>query len=98
MTALFWLLDTALGLIYFLLIANVIVSWLIAFNVINSYQPIINSIVKFLYQITEPLLRPIRRFLPTMNGIDLSALVALLLVHFLRILLVRDIAPALGVY
>ncbi len=95
MTGIFWLIDTVLGIVYFLLIANIIASWLMAFNVINSHQPFIRSLLSFLHQICEPIVRPIRRFVPNFNGIDLSSLIAILLVHFLRILIAYDIKPML---
>lgn len=98
MTAIFWLINTALDIYFFFLIANVIMSWLTAFGIINTYQPLVRSIGSFLYAVTEPALRPIRNFLPHMGGIDISPLVLILLIQFLQVLLRTSIAPAFGVY
>lgn len=78
-----------------LLIASAILSWLVAFNVLNTSNRFVYMVGDFLYRITEPALRPIRRILPTLGGIDLSPMVLILLLIFLQDLLVRDIAPAL---
>lgn len=68
----------------YVLIASVIVSWLIAFNVINAYNPFVRSLWNALRAVTEPLLRPIRRFLPDLGGIDISPIILLLICFFLR--------------
>ncbi|KZK96242.1 YGGT family protein [Pseudovibrio sp. Ad46] len=67
-----------LNLYTWVIIANVIFSWLYAFNVVNSNNQFIAMIGQTLYNLTEPLLRPIRRFLPAMGGLDLSPIVLLL--------------------
>ncbi|QUS55656.1 YggT family protein [Pseudovibrio brasiliensis] len=67
-----------LNLYTWVIIANVIFSWLYAFNVVNSHNQFIAMIGQTLYNLTEPLLRPIRRFLPAMGGLDLSPIVLLL--------------------
>ncbi len=70
-----------------IIIASAIMSWLVAFGVINVRNQFIRVIVDFLYRITEPVLRPIRRLLPNLGGIDISPVVALLLIivvqHFI---------------
>ena len=53
------------------LIISVILSWLVAFNVVNTHSPLISAIGRFLYRLTEPLLKPIRQFLPDLGGIDI---------------------------
>lgn len=93
MTAIFWLLDAVLGFYIFVIIASVILSWLTMFGIINSYQPFVRTVMDMLNALTEPALAPIRRFLPRLNGIDLSPLVLYFLVYALRILLRHDIAP-----
>lgn len=98
MTALFWLIDSALGIYVFFIIAQVIVSWLTAFGIINSYQPFVRSVMHFLHAITEPVNGQVRRFLPNMGGIDISPLVVLLLIQALRIFLRVTVAPAFDVY
>ncbi|UTW55607.1 YggT family protein [Kordiimonas sp. SCSIO 12610] len=98
MLAIFWLIDAALGIYWFFVIASVILSWLVAFNVINTYQPFVQTATRFLYNVTEPVVGKIRRFMPDLGGVDLSPLVLLLLIHFTRILLRTSIAPVFGVY
>ena len=85
----------ALNLYWWILIASAIFSWLYAFNVINSSNQFVNSIGSFLYNMTEPVLRPIRRVLPNMGGIDLSPLVVLLIIVFLQMIIANPIRPFL---
>ncbi len=87
MIALYNLLDTVLGLLTWVLIAGAVLSWLIAFNIINTRSPLVYTIQNTLDRLTDPLLRPIRRFLPMFGGLDLSPLVLILLLGFLRNLL-----------
>jgi YggT family protein len=63
-----------------IIIASAIMSWLVAFGVVNVRNQFIRVIVDILYRVTEPVLRPIRRFLPNLGGIDISPVVALLLI------------------
>lgn len=91
MQSIFWLADSLLSIYFWILILHVILSWLAAFNVINSRQPIVSQIGRFLWQVTEPVLAPIRqvlrRLFGDLGGIDLSPLIALVLVAFARRLL-----------
>ena len=73
-----------LDLYVWLLIAAAILSWLIAFNVVNTRNRAVYIIGDFLNRVTEPALRPIRRVLPNLSGIDLSPLVLILLLYFAR--------------
>ncbi len=93
MNALFWLIDQVIGLYITLVIVQVVLSWLVAFNVINTGNRFVYMVGDFLYRITEPALKPIRRLLPTMGGLDLSPVVLILGLYFLQILLRRDIMP-----
>ena len=68
----------------YVVIAAVILSWLIAFNVINTRNQIVAMIADFLYRVTEPVFRPIRNFLPSLGGIDFSPLIVLLIIYVLR--------------
>lgn len=77
-------LGTLFRLYFYIVFASVIFSWLIAFNVVNPYNQIVRAVVTFLNQVTEPLLRPIRRSLPNLGGIDISPVVLLLLMFFLE--------------
>ena len=93
MRAVFWLIDTIIGIYVWLLIAQAILSWLLAFGVVNRYNRAVAVIGDFLYRITEPLLRPIRSFLPNFGGVDISPVILILILWFLRKLIFEDIAP-----
>jgi len=84
MYALRELLATIIWIYIVLLIAQAILSWLVAFNVVNTRNPVVNAVGRFLYQITEPVLRPIRSILPSLGGIDVSPVVLILLLAFIR--------------
>lgn len=86
---LFWLLDTVIGLYIWVLIASAVLSWLVAFNVVNTRNRFVYLIGDFLHRLTEPALRPIRRVLPNLGGVDLSPLVLILLLLFVRQVLAR---------
>ena len=73
-----------LDLYVWLLIASAILSWLIAFNVVNTRNQFVASIAEFLYRITEPVLGPIRRTLPSLGGLDISPIVLILIIMFLQ--------------
>jgi YggT family protein len=98
MTALFWLLDTALSLYVWALIIGAIISLLLAFNVLDSRNRFVWTVADFFYRVTEPALRPIRRRLPNLGGVDLSPLVLIVLLQALRILIATSIAPIFGVF
>ncbi|RMB02024.1 YggT family protein [Eilatimonas milleporae] len=98
MFALFWLIDTLLGLVKLAVFVGVILSWLVAFNVINAYQPFVRSVLSFLDAVTEPLLRPFRQIVPSLGGMDISPILLLLAIHFLQILIRTSVAPIFGVY
>jgi YggT family protein len=85
--SLFNVLDLLLRVLTYIIIAQAILSWLVAFNVINTYNDFVRSFLNALDRITEPLYRPIRRILPDFGGLDFSPLVVLLLIYVLRILL-----------
>jgi len=87
MRALFWLLDTAIGLYVWALIIAAVLSLLIAFSVLDTRNRLVWTISDFFYRITEPALRPVRRFLPNLGGIDISPVIVILLLQALRILL-----------
>ena len=95
MVAIARLIDTVITLYIWILIAQAILSWLIAFNVINSYNQFVSRVIEFLWRITEPALRPIRRFVPLIGGVDISPIVLILLLYFLRDLVLYDLVPAL---
>ena len=87
MMSLLWLILQIINLYVWLIIIQVVMSWLIAFNVINTNNRFVYMVGDFLYRVTEPAMRPIRRILPSLGGIDLSPMVVLLLIIFIRKLL-----------
>ncbi|MEX1146809.1 MAG: YggT family protein [Sphingomonadales bacterium] len=96
MNALFYLLVTVINLYQFILILTVIFSWLIAFNVINTHNQFVAIVSDILHRLTEPVLGRIRSVIPTIGGIDLSPLIVLIGLQVLKVLIIQDIAPALG--
>jgi YggT family protein len=89
MGAFIWLVDAVFSLAFWLIIASVVISWLYAFNIINAGNPHVRSISYSLRRLTDPILDPIRRILPDLGGLDLSPIVALLLIEFLRRLVIQ---------
>jgi YggT family protein len=92
---LFWLVNTVIELYIWILIVAAILSWLVAFNVLNTRNRFVYLLGDFLARITEPALRPIRRILPTLGGVDLSPLVLILLLMFVQQILGRLYVAAL---
>ena len=84
MPELFAFISYLLQLYIYILIAAAVLSWLVAFNVVNARNPVVTAIGEFLYRITEPVLRPIRNALPNMGGIDLSPVVVILIIIFIQ--------------
>jgi YggT family protein len=89
MGAIVWLIVTIIDIYFWIVIITAVLSWLIAFNVINPRSPVVGSIWDFLVRLTEPALAPIRRILPNLGGIDISPVILLLLLGFLRRLIVE---------
>lgn len=87
LTALFDILDFLLAILGWIIIGQVILSWLFAFGVLNTSSQGLRSFVEALDRITEPMYRPIRRLLPDFGGIDFSPLVLLILIQILRMLI-----------
>ncbi|MGC1304859.1 MAG: YggT family protein [Caulobacteraceae bacterium] len=83
-SALLFLFNSLISLAIFLVVVTAILSWLVAFDVINLRNPTIYRLVRGLDAMTEPLLRPIRRVLPNLGGIDISPIILLLLLEFTR--------------
>jgi len=81
-----------LRLYVYVLIASAVFSWLIAFNVVNMHNGIVRAIGNALYQLTEPVLRPIRNILPNMGGLDLSPVVVILIIIFIQSVILPNIA------
>lgn len=95
MIALLRTVDLVLDMYTWIIIASAVFSWLYAFNVINSGNRFVEAIGRFLYKVTEPVLRPIRNILPDLGGIDISPVVVLLLIFFIRQFMWTTLAPAL---
>ncbi|MEM7302093.1 MAG: YggT family protein [Pseudomonadota bacterium] len=93
MKAVLDVLMVAINLYWWIIIASAIFSWLYAFNVINSNNQFVAMVSNFLYQATEPVLRPIRRILPNLGGIDISPIVVLFGLIFLQSAIVRYAYP-----
>ncbi|MDT3685124.1 MAG: YggT family protein [Pseudorhodoplanes sp.] len=93
MRALLDVILVVLQIYVWLLIAAAILSWLIAFNVVNTHNQVVAVIGDFLYRITEPVLRPIRNFMPNLGGIDVSPVILILIIFFIQSVIVRYIYP-----
>ena len=93
MRALFLVIDLALQIYIWFVIAAVIMSWLIAFNVVNTRNQFVAMVADFLFRITEPALRPIRRFMPNLGGIDISPIILFLIIIFIRYVIAFYIIP-----
>ena len=93
MIAIFYLVLQILKLYSYVVIANVIVSWLIAFNVLNTQNRFVYAVLEFSYKLTEPFLNKIRRFLPNLGSIDISPIILLLLILFIEMCMKLYIAP-----
>lgn len=95
MLAIVWLVNSVLSLYWWLIIGSAVFSWLYAFNIVNPNNQFISMIGKFLYDITEPLLRPIRRVVPSIGSVDISPIVLLLGIGFVRVFFNTTIVPAI---
>jgi YggT family protein len=93
MRALFLVIDLALELYIYLLVAAAVFSWLIAFNVVNTRNQFVGMVADFLYRVTEPALRPIRRRMPNLGGIDISPLILVFIIIFIRYVIRLYIIP-----
>ena len=89
------LLDSVVTIYIWILIINALLSWLIAFNVLNTSNRLVYSLLDISYKMTDPLLRPIRNFLPNLGNIDVSPVVLILLLMFLRNLIFEFLAPGM---
>jgi YggT family protein len=84
LVALLWLFDTLVGLYIVIIIAAVVVSWLVAFGVLNTYNHLARSLIRALAALTEPVFRRIRRVIPPLGGLDLSPMIVLIVLYFVR--------------
>ena len=95
MKSIFILLDTIITIYLWVIIINAILSWLVAFNILNTQNRFVFSILDATYKMTDPVLNKIRRYLPTFGSIDLSPVVLILLLMFLRNIIFEICAPGL---
>ena len=93
MIAIFYLALQILKLYSYVVIANVIVSWLIAFSVLNTQNRFVYSILELTYRLTDPILNKIRRFIPNLGSLDISPVILLLLIWFIEMCMKLYIAP-----
>ena len=95
MRAILDIINVILDLYVWLLIASAILSWLIAFNVVNTRNQFVASVAEFLYKITEPVLRPIRNVMPNLGGLDISPIIVILIIRGIQIFLLPASQAAL---
>lgn len=87
-TAIMWLLLTVLDIYLWVIIAAVVASWLITFEVINVRHPFVRKVLDVLNRVTEPVMERIRRFIPSIGGLDFSPLIVILVIIFLQRLII----------
>ena len=85
-------LSYLLTLYIYVIVAAVVLSWLIVFNVVNTRNPVVAGITELLNRLTEPLLRPIRNFLPYLGGIDISPFILILIIFFIQSVILPNLA------
>jgi YggT family protein len=95
MNAIYTLVYLVGQVLIWMLIIWAVLGWLITFNVVNPRNPFVSSVMRSLEGLFTPLLRPIRRILPTAGGLDLSPLVLIILIYVIQALLLKDILPLL---
>lgn len=95
MQALLWLVSTVIGIAIWIIVIGAIMSWLIVFNVVNLNNKFVYMVYDSINRLTDPLLAPIRRFMPNLGGIDISPIILILLLVFIRKFILLDLAPAL---
>ena len=93
MIAIFYLVLQILKLYSYIVIANVIISWLVEFNVLNTQNRLVYSFLELTYRLTDPILNKIRRFLPNLGTLDISPIILLLLIWFIEMCMKLYIAP-----
>jgi len=94
MRSILYVILLVLDIYIWLLIAAAVLSWLVAFNVVNARNQFVAMVGDFLYRITEPVLRPIRNMMPNLGGIDVSPVIVILLIILIKDIIVRYIYPA----
>ena len=95
MKSIFILLDSVITIYLWIIIINAILSWLVSFNVLNTQNKFVFSVLDVTYKLTDPALNKIRRFIPTFGSIDISPVILILFLMFLRNLIFEAFAPGL---
>jgi YggT family protein len=95
MLALLQIVDLLLSVLMWIIIIQAILSWLVAFNVINTYNDFVRQLLYALDRITEPLYRPVRKIMPDFGALDLSPMVVLLIIYILRNIILPSVAGAI---
>ncbi len=95
MKSIFLLVDSVINIYIWLIIINVMLSWLVAFNVLNTQNKFVFAVLNATHQLTDPVLNKIRRFIPNLGSIDISPVVLILLLIFIRNLFFELLAPNL---
>ena len=95
MKSIFILLDSIITIYLWIIIINAILSWLVAFNILNTQNRFVFSVLDTTYKMTDPALNKIRRFIPTFGSVDVSPIILILLLMFLRNLIFEIFAPGL---
>ena len=93
MKAIYLLVYELLNIYKYIVVVNVIISWLVAFNVLNTHNRFVYSILELSYKLTEPMLNKIRRFLPNLGTLDISPVILLVLIWFLQTCMYLYVAP-----
>jgi|SRR3569623_51172 YggT family protein len=93
MRALLDVIMLVLQLYWYIVLAMIIMSWLISFNVVNTRNEFVNQVWRILNSLTEPVLRPIRRRLPNFSGLDLSPLILFIIIYFIQQIIIRYVYP-----
>jgi YggT family protein len=88
--------NELLNIYLILLFATAVLSWLVAFNVVNTRHPVVSIIGDFLYRITEPVLKPIRRYVPNVGGLDMSFLVLIVIIWFVQQVVIGNMVDYLA--
>ena len=95
MKSIFVLLDSVITIYLWIIIINAILSWLVAFNVLNTQNRFVFSVLDVTYKLTDPALNKLRRFIPMFGSIDISPVILILLLMFLRNIIFEVLAPSL---
>ena len=95
MKSIFILMDSVITIYLWIIIVNAVLSWLVAFNILNTQNRFVFSVLDATYKLTDPALNKIRRFIPTFGSIDISPVVLILILMFLRNIIFEIFAPSL---